>query len=61
MEQLITENDNYQQGACENCGGLIMKVILMKHEITSLCCNHIHTYSKDKCVYIVTYKKINNV
>ena len=24
MEQLITENDTYQQVACENCGGVIM-------------------------------------
>ena len=34
VEQLITENDNYQQVACENCGGLIMKVTVMKLEIT---------------------------
>ena len=31
--QVITENDNYQQVACENCGGVIMKVIVMKLEM----------------------------
>ena len=36
VEQLITENDNYQQVACENCGGVIMKVIVMKLEITHM-------------------------
>ena len=25
VSQVITENDNYQQVACENCGGVIMK------------------------------------
>ena len=30
VEQLITENDNYQQVACENCACVIMKVIVMK-------------------------------
>ena len=34
VEQLITENDNYQQVACENYGGVIMKSIVMKLEIT---------------------------
>ena len=34
VEQLITENDNYQQIACKKCGGVIMKVIVMKLEIT---------------------------
>ena len=29
VEQLITENDNYQQLACGNFGGVIMKVIVM--------------------------------
>ena len=33
VEQLITENDNYQQVARDNCGGVIMKVIVMKLEI----------------------------
>ena len=36
VEQLITENDNYQQVARENCGGVIMEVIVMKLEITQL-------------------------
>ena len=53
---LITENDNYQQVAWENCGGVIMKVIVMKLEKTQLRCKHINTYIKDKCEYIVTYK-----
>ena len=44
MEQLITENDNYQQVARENCGGVIMKVIVMKLEITQLRCEDIVTY-----------------
>ena len=56
VEQLITENDNYQQVACENCGGVIMKVIVMKLKITQLRCKHINTYSKDKYEDIVTYK-----
>ena len=57
VEQVITENDNYQQVACENCGGVIIKVIVMKLEITQLRCKHIKTYnSKDKCEDIVTYK-----
>ena len=30
VEELITENDHYQQVARANCGGLIMKVIVMK-------------------------------
>ena len=34
VEQLITENDNYQQVACKKCGGVIMNVIVMKLEIT---------------------------
>ena len=34
VEQVITENDNYKQVACEHCGGVIMKVIVMKLEIT---------------------------
>ena len=48
VEQLITENDNYQQVARDNCGGVIMKVIVMKLEISQLRCKHITTYSKDK-------------
>ena len=32
VEQVITENDTYQQVACENCGGVIMKVIVMNLE-----------------------------
>ena len=33
VEQLITENDNnYEQVARENCGGVIMKVIVVKLE-----------------------------
>ena len=28
-KQLITENNNYQQVACENSGGVIMKVIII--------------------------------
>ena len=56
VEQLITENDNYQQVARENGGGVIIKVIVMKLEITQLCCNHINTYSKEKCEDVVTYK-----
>ena len=34
VEQVITENNNYQQIACTNCGGVIMKVIVMKLEMT---------------------------
>ena len=34
VEQVITENINYQQVACKNCGGVIMKVIVMKLEMT---------------------------
>ena len=45
VEQVITENDNYQQVACENCGGVIMKVILMKLEITQLHFEYIVTYN----------------
>ena len=30
VEQVITENDNYQQVARDNCGCVIMKVIVMK-------------------------------
>ena len=56
VEQLITENDNYQQVARENCGGVIMKVIVMKLEITQLRYKHINTNSKYKCEDIVTYK-----
>ena len=44
VEQLITEDDNYQQLARENCGGVIMKVIVMKLEITQLRCEDIFTY-----------------
>ena len=44
MEQLITENDNYQQVAREYCGGVIMKVIVMRLEITQLRCEDIVTY-----------------
>ena len=29
LEQLITENDNYQHVVRENCGGVIMKIIIM--------------------------------
>ena len=46
VEQLITENDNYQQVARENCGGVIMKVIVMRLEITQLRCEDIVTYYK---------------
>ena len=55
VEQVITENNNYQQVACENCGGVIMKVIVMKLEISQLRSNHSNTYSKDKCEDIVNY------
>ena len=41
VEQVITENDNYQQVARENCGG----VIVMKLEITQLRCEDIVTYN----------------
>ena len=34
VEQVITENNNYPQVACENCGGVIMNVIVMKLEMT---------------------------
>ena len=34
VEQVITENNHYQQVACKNCGGVIMKVIVMKLEMT---------------------------
>ena len=44
VEQLITENDNYQQEAREHCGGVIMKVFVMKLEITQLRCEDIVTY-----------------
>ena len=44
VEQLITENDNYQQVACKNCGGVVMKVIVMKLEINPLRCEDIVTY-----------------
>ena len=54
VELLITENNNCQQVACENCGG--MKVIVMKLEITQLRCKHINTNSKDRSEDIVTYK-----
>ena len=53
VEQLITGNDNYQQVASENCGGVIMKVIVMKLVISQLRSKHINTYSKDKCEDIV--------
>ena len=43
VEQLITENDHYQQEARENCGCVIMKVIVMKLEITLLRCEDIVT------------------
>ena len=33
VEEVITDN-NYQQVACENCWGVIMKVIVMKFEMT---------------------------
>ena len=49
VEQLISENDNCKQVSHENCGGVIIKVIIMKPEITQLHCKHINTYSKDKC------------
>ena len=38
VEQLITENNNYQQVARENCGGVIMKMIVMKLEFSQLRC-----------------------
>ena len=44
VEQLITEDDNYQQVARENCGCVIMKVIIMKLEINQLRCEDIVTY-----------------
>ena len=44
VEQVITENDHYQQVARENCGCVIMKVIVMKLEITQLRCEEIVTY-----------------
>ena len=44
VEQLITEKDNYQQVVRENCGGVIMKVIVMKLEITQLRCEDIVTH-----------------
>ena len=56
VEQLITENNNYQQEARENCGGVIMKVIVMKIKLSHLRCKHINTYSKETCEDIVTYK-----
>ena len=43
VEQLITENHNYQQVARANCGGVIMKVTVMKLEITQLRCEDIAT------------------
>ena len=56
VEQLITENDKYQQVTCENCGGVIMEVIVMKLEITQLRCKHSYTHNKDTFEDIVTYK-----
>ena len=56
VEQVISENDSFKQVARENCGGVIMKVIVMKPEITQLRWQHISTCSKDKCEDIVTYK-----
>ena len=53
VEQLITGNDTYQQVAREHCGGVIMKVNVMKLEITQLRSKHINTYNK--CEDIVTY------
>ena len=44
VEQLITENDNYQQVASENCGDVIIKVIVIKLEITQLHSEDIVTY-----------------
>ena len=35
-KQLISENNTFKQVAHENCGGVIMKVIIMKPEITQL-------------------------
>ena len=55
-KHLIPENDNFKQGARENWGGVIMKVIIRKLEITLLRWKHINTYSTDKCEDIVTYK-----
>ena len=34
VEEVITDNNNYQQVARKNCGGVIMKVIVMKLEMT---------------------------
>ena len=31
---MITESNTYQQVACTNCGGVILKVIVMKLEMT---------------------------
>ena len=33
-KQLISENDTFKQVARKNCGGIIMKVIIIKPEIT---------------------------
>ena len=44
-KQLISENDNSKQVARETCGGVIMKVIAMKLEITQLRCENIVTYN----------------
>ena len=60
-QQLISEIDTFKQVARENCGGVIMKVNIMKPEITQLRCKHINTYSKDKCKDIVTYKVFINL
>ena len=39
VEQVIIENDNYQQVACENCGGVIIQGIVMKLESPSCVAN----------------------
>ena len=41
---MITDNDKYQQVPCENCGGVIMKVTVMKLEITQLPCEDVVIY-----------------
>ena len=41
VEHLISENGNFRQVAREKCGGVIMKVIIMKLEISQLHCKRI--------------------
>ena len=53
---MITENNNYRQVACENCGGVIMKVIVMKLEMISCVAIILILIAQDKCEDIVTSK-----